>query len=105
MKPENNMKRKRHIIPAVCLLFLLLLLTDYRIVKAEPIEKTMTLMVYMIGSDLESGSASATADIAEMQNSGVDFDKVNILICTGGAQKWHSEEIDADKISLFQLNA
>ena len=34
--------------------------------------KTITLMVYMCGSNLESGSGAATADLLEMAGSGCD---------------------------------
>lgn len=47
-----------------------------------------TLMIYMIGSNLETEAACASQDIVEMANSGVDFSKVNVLVYAGGAQNW-----------------
>ena len=67
----------------------------------------LTLMVYISGSDLETGSSrssggAATRDIAEMLRAGADTDKTNIIICTGGARHWNSG-IPSDKVCFYQL--
>ncbi len=62
-----------------------------------------TIMIYMIGSDLETQYASATADIEEMKASGMDFDDVNVLIYTGGAKTWYNEDIPDDKNVIFRV--
>lgn len=49
---------------------------------------TYTLMVYMVGSDLESQGKAASADLMEMLASRVDVSNVNILIFAGGAKQW-----------------
>ncbi|MBR0145146.1 MAG: hypothetical protein IJM25_00600 [Eubacterium sp.] len=66
-------------------------------------EKT-TVMIYMIGSDLESGFAAATDDMKEMEDSGVDPELVTVLVYTGGAESWHSD-IPTDKNTVFRLTA
>ena len=53
--------------------------------------KKYTLMVYMVGSDLESGHGCATKDIQEMLDSGLDFSKVNLVIYTGGSKYWNMD--------------
>ncbi|MBO4937749.1 MAG: leucine-rich repeat protein [Oscillospiraceae bacterium] len=53
-----------------------------------PASSSYTLMVYMIGSDLESLYGCASSDILEMLNSGLDPSKCNLLIYTGGANSW-----------------
>ncbi|MBP3415363.1 MAG: hypothetical protein J6L81_09230 [Clostridia bacterium] len=55
----------------------------------------VTVMVYMCGSNLESDSGFATSDIKEMLKADYS-DKVNILIETGGARKWHASSITDD---------
>ena len=67
--------------------------TDIEPYESERPAKDFTLMIYMIGSTLEYDEANgiigyATADIAEMLSAGVDFDKVNIIVYTGGTQCW-----------------
>ncbi|MBR2188688.1 MAG: hypothetical protein IJ860_04680 [Eubacterium sp.] len=64
--------------------------------------ETVTLMVYMIGSDLESSASAATNDMTEMAESGIDLSCVNLLVYTGGAQKWHSDVPD-DANAVFLL--
>ncbi len=53
-------------------------------------EKTYTVMIYMIGSDLESQIGAATRDLQEIQMSGVDFEQVNVLVYTGGSARWNT---------------
>ncbi len=52
--------------------------------------KTVTLMVYMTGSDLESRGGLGTEDLEEMAGSGVDLDRVTLLVYTGGATDWQN---------------
>lgn len=61
-----------------------------------------TIMVYIIGSNLESGGGSATSDIVEMANA-VYGEDVNVVIQTGGAKKWQNSIVPADKIGRFEL--
>lgn len=62
-----------------------------------------TIMIYMIGSNLESEYASASTDIQEMLASNVDLDDVNVLIYTGGSKKWFNDNIPNDKNVIFKL--
>ena len=57
---------------------------------AQPVSKGThtTIMIYMCGSNLESGSGSASADIREICSSGVDTGQVNLLLCVGGSTRW-----------------
>lgn len=65
---------------------------------------TFTLMVYMIGSDLESKSMAASNDIVEMLESGLDTKDVNLVLLTGGAPMWHYD-IPADVNATFIMGA
>lgn len=55
---------------------------------AEGGQKQMTIMLYITGSDLESGGGAATRDISEILKARPDADKVNIIMMTGGSKKW-----------------
>lgn len=48
---------------------------------------TVTIMVYMNGSDLESDDGEATTDLVEMVKAG-DSPNVNIVVQTMGTKKW-----------------
>jgi len=54
--------------------------------KTAAASPTHTVLVYMVGSDLESKSGAATADINEMLKVG-STQNLNIVITTGGANK------------------
>jgi len=74
-------------------------------VVRTPAPKTSryTLMVYMIGSNLESGLGAASEDIGEMLASGVDFGKTNVVVYTGGSRRWNSD-IPADHNNVLDLS-
>ncbi|MBE5789188.1 MAG: hypothetical protein E7325_05960 [Clostridiales bacterium] len=55
--------------------------------RAAGNERKLTVMVYMCGSNLESLYGSASADILEMQNAGVDPREVGLLVMAGGSSK------------------
>lgn len=64
-----------------------------------------TIMIYMIGSDLESKYYSATADINEIIGSDADFNNINILLYTGGAKTWHTDDIPSDGHAIFKIDS
>lgn len=51
-----------------------------------------TILVYMVGSDLESGGGAATNDLIEMAAVG-STKNVNVLVETGGSKKWNLQMI------------
>ena len=56
--------------------------------KKETTKGSYTLMVYMVGSNLESEGNAATQDLLEMVSSGVDLSNVHVVIYAGGAKSW-----------------
>ena len=65
---------------------------------------TVTLMVYMIATDLESNNGMATDDINEMLYAGLDNSKINVLIQTGGCKRWRNSVISAGKQQRWTLS-
>ncbi|MDO4615962.1 MAG: clostripain-related cysteine peptidase [Lachnospiraceae bacterium] len=61
-----------------------------------------TLMIYMVGSDLESGFAAATEDIQEMLNAKIDLEQNTVLLYTGGTTKWHTD-ISAENNMIYKI--
>ena len=47
-------------------------------------EKTNTIMIYMVGTNLDSEGAYGTDDLREMMGTGFDDDRTNLLVFTGG---------------------
>lgn len=57
--------------------------------------KSATIMIYMLGSDLESGSAFATANLKQMLAAKYS-DDINVVITTGGANKANTTDLVTD---------
>ena len=66
-------------------------------------EKNYTVMIYMNGSGLESGSGAASEDIQEMEEAGIDFNTSNVVLMTGGSSAWQSG-IPADRDCILDLS-
>lgn len=54
-------------------------------------QRSYTVMVYMIGSDLESKGGNATLDMYEMEDARLDPEKANLLLYTGGCRSWKAD--------------
>lgn len=63
-----------------------------------------TLMIYMIGSDLESKSGAATDDLIEIQDSGIDIENNEVVLCTGGSPEWQNDTIGNDNNTILTLS-
>lgn len=63
-----------------------------------------TVLVYMVGSDLESQNHAATLDILEMEAVG-STDKVNVIVQTGGADAPKDDErfIDFTSVQVHRI--
>ncbi|MCR5701274.1 MAG: peptidase C11 [Lachnospiraceae bacterium] len=64
---------------------------------------TVTIMIYMCGTDLESRGGMASNDIAEMCAANIT-DKVNILIYTGGCKAWKTSGISNDVNQIYRVH-
>ncbi|MGL4790225.1 MAG: clostripain-related cysteine peptidase, partial [Anaerotignaceae bacterium] len=63
--------------------------------------ETVTLLIYLCGSDLESNYGCATYDIEEILNADIG-DNVNIIMETGGAKYWDNNTIPIEN-TRYQL--
>ena len=64
--------------------------------------KKCTVMVYMCGSHMESLHGYASAELQNILFSGVDTDKVNVVVMAGGAKKWHSD-LSSEELQIFSI--
>lgn len=67
-----------------------------------------TVMLYLCGSNLESGGGgmrggSATSDLKEIIGSGYDQDKVSVLVMAGGSKKWFNQAIETDDTGIYEV--
>lgn len=108
-KEKKNIKKNsflKSIFPTYVIIAIVILLAFLIIFnKGESEKGKRTLMIYMVGSDLESKYLAGTKDIDEIINSSIDYDDINILIYTGGSKKWHKDDISNDSYGLFEINS
>ena len=88
---------RRCILALLCILALAL-----PTAAAEPAGRKLTLMVYMCGSNLESGHGAASADIEEMTAAVPAGRDVTILIMTGGTFQW-SQGYDPSQCLIHEI--
>ena len=66
---------------------------------------TQTVMVYIVGSDLESSGGMATGDIREMLKARPDKERLNVLVLAGGTTHWMAPSIPKDRLSVFKIES
>ena len=63
---------------------------------------TATVMVYFIGSNLETDNGAATLDIQEMCEAKIG-DNVNLIVEAGGAKKWQNSVMTSGKTGRYRV--
>ncbi len=76
---------------------------DKRVVLKGGGKDTVTIMVYMCGTDLESKHSMGTADMKEMLNASMS-DKVNLIVCTGGCKQWKNNVVSNAVNQIYQID-
>lgn len=61
-----------------------------------------TVMIYMVGSDLESQYKEASYDLSEMGGANID-DYTNVYVYAGGSTKWHVSLISSEDNGIYQI--
>ena len=64
----------------------------------------VTVMVYMIGTDLESQYGAATKDINEMLHAQID-DNINVVIQTGGCSRWQNKVFSNRSLERYAITS
>ncbi len=92
----------RKLIAALALILLLVL--GAALVRAEE-PKAVTVMIYLIGSDLETDGKrpEASDDVTQMLRSGFDREQVNVVLMTGGTARWKAG-FPADATVIYALD-
>lgn len=65
-------------------------------------DNSRTIMIYMVGSNLETDGGIASVDIASIKPELVDLENVNVLLYTGGTEKWHNFVSNKEN-AIYQL--
>ena len=62
---------------------------------------TVTIMVYMCGTDLESRSGMATSDLQEMASA--NLGNLNVIVYTGGCARWRNNIVSNSVNQIYQV--
>ena len=63
---------------------------------------SVTVMIYMCGTDLESKSGMATSDLEEMVNATLGSN-INVIVETGGASAWQNQIVKSSTNQRFRV--
>ena len=63
---------------------------------------TVTVLVYLCGTDLESRNGMGTADLKEMASAKVG-DQVNLIVYTGGCRQWRNNVVSSRVNQIYQI--
>ncbi|MBO7359740.1 MAG: peptidase C11, partial [Clostridia bacterium] len=66
-------------------------------------QDNFTVMVYMCGTDLESKSGMASADLGEMAAATLDNNKLQIIVYTGGCTGWKTTQISNTTNQIWRV--
>lgn len=106
-KEVEPKKKKGKIWLTLGLCVFVLLIASYFIFNNDSVlnrkkSKNRTIMIYMVGSDLESGGSMATFDLMDITSSNVNLEENNVVLMVGGAKKWHNF-VNKDEIGVYNL--
>ncbi|MBP0967699.1 MAG: peptidase C11, partial [Oscillospiraceae bacterium] len=65
-------------------------------------QDTVTMMVYVCGTDLESKSGMASSDLQEMASAKFG-DNVNVIVYTGGCSGWKTQGISSQVNQIYRV--
>lgn len=108
-QPKNGIGKVLKRLITIFIILLLITTATILVINKDKIfnfnKSNRTIMIYMVGSDLETKYAAASTDINEMIKSEADFENVNVLLYTGGAKRWHNQDIPSDKNAIFKVTS
>ena len=67
-------------------------------------QDTVTVMVYMCGTDLESRYGMATSDLSEMVKAELS-DKINVIVMTGGCKAWKNNIMSNSVNQIYRVRS
>ncbi|MBQ8062947.1 MAG: peptidase C11, partial [Clostridia bacterium] len=65
----------------------------------------VTLMLYIIGTDLESQNGMATQDLNEILHADLSNENLNVIIQTGGCKRWQNNVISSGNIQRWKATS
>lgn len=104
---NNQQKKKKSFKPLIfCLVIILVIVLVIGFIvlfSGNDKNYTRTMMIYMVGSNLESESGLATVDLNGIKFNSMDNKNINVVLIAGGSKKWDNDYIDVNETSIYEL--
>ena len=105
--PVTQPKQKKQVNIILILIIIIVLLIigivsifGYNLYKNN---RTRTIMIYMVGADLESKVGLASNDLNYIDYKKTNANKVKVVLMAGGAKTWKNSYIDVSETSIYEL--
>ena len=72
-------------------------------VNENRIKSDRVIMLYVIGSDLESRDGAATKDINEIMTSNFNQEDIDIIAYVGGTKYWQNKEFNENENAIYEI--
>ena len=97
---------KKLLIFGIIASVIIILISVITIVYALVINKTTsrTIMIYMVGANLETDAGLATADLEAIHHN-VKDNNVKVLVIAGGTRYWRNDYISSTETSIYELQS
>ena len=100
---HGNIKKKKLIIGGLILVALCIIAIIVFLLLGKDKNYSRTVMIYMVGSDLESKSGLGTVDLNSIDYDKMDNENVNVVLIAGGSELWNNDYIEEDETSIYEL--
>lgn len=67
--------------------------------------RSRTIMMYIVGSNLESDAGIVTSELKSIDASKIDLTNTNVVIYTGGTKSWKNDFISNEENAIFELTS
>lgn len=98
----SSIVKNKKIIIGICSV-LIFLLIGIAFCQHFNSPKTRTVMIYMVGSNLETDTGLATSDLSKLDYQKTSDHKLKILLMAGGTTAWKNNYIDVTKTSIYEF--
>ncbi len=62
-----------------------------------------TIMIYMVGADLESSNGIASFDLSTIDYKKTSAEDTKVVLIAGGSKQWNNDYVDVDETSIYEL--
>lgn len=101
----NKKNKKTFFIIGGIVLAIILTISILFLVLFRDKNYSRTIMVYMVGSNLESENGLGTVDLNSINYNNMDNKNIKVVLIAGGSERWDNNYIDENETSIYELTA